>query len=82
MFHSPLHMLVEAIHRWAIRRQTMRELSALTDHALQDIGLTRHDIDPVVEDMMRDGVSRPTGGRRQRVPADAGPSLSSPGLYR
>ena len=82
MTYTPFYRLFEAIHRWWIRRQTLRQLSSLTDHALQDIGLSRQDIDPAVEAMMREPDTRPGRGRRRRIPADAGPSLSSPGFYR
>ena len=82
MSHSLFQMIFGPIHRWAIRRQTTKALSALSDDALKDIGLTRRDIDPTVEAMMRDGVARTGAGRHRPLPADAGPSLSSPGLYR
>ena len=81
MTYTPFYRLFEAIHRWWIRRQTRHQLSALSDHALQDIGLSRQDIDPAVEALTRESGPQP-GSTYRRVPADAGPSLSSPGFYR
>jgi len=36
--------VVEGFVEWKVQRKTLRELSALTDHQLADIGMTRADI--------------------------------------
>ena len=74
--------LLHAIHRWYIRRQTLRQLSMLSDHTLQDIGLCRTDIEPTVDHLLQTNLPTPVIGRRRYLPADAGPSLSNNGLYR
>ncbi len=39
---------IEAIRRWRVRERARRELSALDDRQLADIGLSRADIETVV----------------------------------
>ena len=79
-----LHLkLFHAIRRWHLRHKTKRQLSTLTDHMLRDIGLERHDIESAVEDLPHaDPTMPPASARRRPLPADAGPSLGSHGLYR
>lgn len=74
--------LLHAIHRWYIRRQTLRQLSMLSDHTLQDIGLAREDIEPAVDQLLRSSQPTPFPRRRRYLPSDEVPSLSNSGLYR
>ena len=46
---SVVRRLIDAVAAWNDRRITRNELSRLTDRELEDIGLTRGDIDTVVE---------------------------------
>jgi uncharacterized protein YjiS (DUF1127 family) len=39
-----LSVILSSIHRWYRYRETMRQLSVLTDRELSDIGLSRDDI--------------------------------------
>ncbi len=45
--------LVQALSTWRRRSAAVRELSALSDHALKDIGLHRGEIRSVVHEMTR-----------------------------
>jgi uncharacterized protein YjiS (DUF1127 family) len=38
-----------AVQRWTTRRETVRELRALPDYLLRDIGIERADIDAVAD---------------------------------
>lgn len=40
-----------AFNRWHVRRNTMRELAALSDRQLLDIGLVRGDLEKVVDSL-------------------------------
>lgn len=46
-----LRRLFDAIAAWNDRRVTRNELNDLTDRELADIGLTRYDIEAVVEQL-------------------------------
>ena len=39
-----LSAILSNIHRWYCHRETLRQLSVLTDRELSDIGLSRDDI--------------------------------------
>jgi uncharacterized protein YjiS (DUF1127 family) len=39
-----LSVLLSGLRRWLRARETARQLSALSDRELSDIGITRHDI--------------------------------------
>ena len=65
--------------RWQRRRLARRELMALDDHLLEDIGLRRWQIDGVVKGMFPEGVSArgargishmPKGARETATPAN------------
>ena len=43
-----LMRLLDAIRRWHERRTTIRRLSQLNDHLLQDVGIHRHEIESMV----------------------------------
>lgn len=71
--------LVSAIRRWHRKREAVRELSAMSDHILRDIGLSRGQIRSVVEELS-DGrppvqrVPQPSAARKAaeaRVPGKA-----------
>ena len=49
---SLLHIIIGAISRWRRRRAAIRELRALKDHDLADIGLDRFQIVSAVEEMI------------------------------
>ena len=55
---SGLHRFVEHRRRARTRRQAIRELSALSNHPLDDIGVSRADIPQVVDATLR-GEARP-----------------------
>ncbi|GLQ18348.1 DUF1127 domain-containing protein [Maritalea porphyrae] len=40
----------KTLRRWASYRQTVRELSALDDRELHDLGITRGDIQPLARE--------------------------------
>ena len=44
---------IEAIRRWRARERARRELQALDDRQLADIGLSRGDIEAVVHGQVR-----------------------------
>ncbi|MBB4287381.1 DUF1127 domain-containing protein [Roseospira goensis] len=46
--HGPIGWLVRTVRRWLERRELEATLLAMDDHQLEDIGLTRSDIDAVV----------------------------------
>jgi len=46
--HSPVERLAIHMHNWATRRRWRRELQALDDRQLRDVGLSRLDIARVV----------------------------------
>ena len=46
---SPLYALATALIAWNDARVTRKALSSLTDRELEDIGLTRGDIDTVAD---------------------------------
>lgn len=46
------------VTRWRRQRGAVRELQALSDHYLRDIGLERSRIVPAVEAIIRDGERR------------------------
>jgi uncharacterized protein YjiS (DUF1127 family) len=48
---STVRRSVGGISRWRQRRTTIRELQALSDHYLSDIGLDRSQIDSTVEEI-------------------------------
>lgn len=43
--------MAKMFERWNTRRQTRRELNSMTDRELNDIGLTRGDIERIVHDI-------------------------------
>ena len=48
-----LMKLMHAIKRWHERRTTIRQLSQLNDHLLNDIGIQRYEIDALVQQSVR-----------------------------
>ena len=42
-----IHAFVERVRRWAMYRNTVRELSVLSDRDLNDLGINRSDIEYV-----------------------------------
>ena len=42
-----IHALFERLRRWALYRNTVRELSVLSDRDLSDLGINRSDIEYV-----------------------------------
>lgn len=42
-----IHAFVERVRRWAMYRNTVRELSVLSDRDLSDLGINRSDIEYV-----------------------------------
>ena len=42
---SPLGRLIDGVSNWRRARETHRVLSSLTDYELDDIGLTRADVE-------------------------------------
>ena len=50
---SAVRWIVGGISRWRRRRNAIRELQAISDHYLKDIGLDRSQIVPAVENMIR-----------------------------
>ena len=44
--------LANWFHKWRIRRNTIHQLSALTNHQLEDIGIQRSEIAQVVDGMI------------------------------
>lgn len=56
---SAVRRSVGRIPRWRLRLTTIRELQALSDHHLKDIGLDRSQIVPTVEEIIE------TGGRHE-----------------
>jgi uncharacterized protein YjiS (DUF1127 family) len=64
-------LLARVLHRWATarrRRRTLRELSALDDRLLHDLGLTRDRLPDVAQTMALQaaGASQASGGRAER----------------
>ena len=58
---SALRQGIRGISRWRQRRSAIRELQALSDHHLADIGLDRAQIVSVVEEIQ----ARPRKGRHE-----------------
>lgn len=48
-----LRLTAHNINLWRKRRGTIRKLSSLSDHTLNDIGVSRHQIDPLVDSICR-----------------------------
>ena len=57
-----LSRALKGLRAWHTRRVAVRELQALGDHALKDIGLDRGGIRSVVQDMIESGAT--TGGEQ------------------
>lgn len=55
---SAVRYIAHALVRWRQRRATYRELAALDDHALQDIGLSRGQIPFVVAELLSTSTHR------------------------
>lgn len=72
---APWRRAWRALKRWHDRRQAVRELSALSDHQLHDIGVNRADIEQVVAGLharrTADVVALSAGGAEQRGSVDA-----------
>ena len=47
-----IHKLLSTVRRWRRRKACIRELKALNDRALEDIGLRRWEIDSVVDKLL------------------------------
>jgi uncharacterized protein YjiS (DUF1127 family) len=61
-----LHELSNAIREWRKRRQAVRELSAMPDYLLNDIGIERHAINDVVHGLQtRQRQATPNARSRQ-----------------
>ena len=58
---SAVRRSIRGISRWHQRRRAIRELQALSDHHLADIGMDRSRIVSVVEEMQ----ARPKKGRHE-----------------
>lgn len=76
----------EALQRWHLRRVTYRELMALNDHLLHDIGLHRDQIPAAVEGLLRNEANRvaepqayvaTVAGRRSDAANDDRPNLAA-----
>ena len=62
--------LVEGFRSWHRRRAAVRELRALSDHTLKDIGLHRSEIRSVVHEMTRAAESAKGPVPKSRRPAE------------
>ena len=51
---APIHQVLAALRLWQKRRTAIRELYALPDKALRDIGLVRGDIPATVTALLRE----------------------------
>ena len=56
--------VARAVVRWHRRNTSIRELSALSDHMLKDIGISRGEIRAAVDAIRDAPATRPTGGPR------------------
>jgi len=52
---------------WRKRRRTIRDLEALDDRMLADIGLNRDQIRPLVEDLLKAGDAGPSAANDNRA---------------
>ena len=63
---------------WRKRRRTIRDVEALDDRMLADIGLSREQIRPLVEDLLNAGVAGPSAANDNRAAVAAEePSLQA-----
>lgn len=57
---SSLHRFQKAVEAWRLRRQQRAQLYALSDRTLKDIGVSRWEIDGIINSPNRDASGRVT----------------------
>jgi len=73
-WRRPLHVAARShsgplnrLGAWRKRRQTIRDLEALDDRMLADIGLSRDQIRPLVDDLLDAGATGPSAANDNRA---------------
>ena len=66
--HETSHSgLLSRLNTWRKRRRTIRDLEALDDRMLADIGLNRDQIRPLVDDLLNAGAKGPSAANDNRA---------------